>query len=262
MQYTDEFLISELQRFYSENDRIPTSLEMNKKNGYPSYVTYFNHFKTWNKALEIANLPLNQYQNCWQDGTETCSYCHKRADEIFNFTNWYYNNGIRYCKKHGERGLRDYVTGNLDINSKVGLGRAGEILVAKTLGIGKEHDCNRISCHSSTDMYNDKYGKIDVKTRLFNLNQDRWNFKLNKKDKCDTYICVGLSSNRKHVVHVLIIPNIIKHNNLKSIGISNSLDSLIKRRHLEVDAKPYNDVWQTMKLNSCKIMVDKNKVIV
>lgn len=256
--YTNEFLISELHRFYIENGRVPTTLDMQGKFGYPSFSVYHNRFGSFNNVLKIAGFELNKIGKL--DGTETCCYCGKRADEIPNFGNWYYHDGIRYCNKHGSTwsgGIPDYVKGNLDISTTTGIGRVGEILVVKTLEIGKEHDCNRISCGYSFDMYHEQYGKIDVKTSLLSDNRrNRWVFLFMTKKLIDTYICVGLSSNRSNVEHVWVVLN---NNNKKSLSITNSFGSLDDNNNWEVDSKPYNDMWQTMKLDSCKIMTDKSK---
>ena len=191
------------------------------------------------------------------DGTKTCAYCGKRADEILYFDCWRYHDGIRYCNKHGNGS--HYITGNLDINSSKGLGRAGEILIVKTLNIGKEHDCNRISCGFSFDMYHDEYDKIDVKTRLKQINYNKWQFDFRAKKDAKTYICIGLSSNRSTVEHVWIVPNIDKIKDLTVLTIINTYYSLSTHKHWEVNAKPYNDTWKSMKLDNCKIMIDKSK---
>lgn len=258
MAYTKEFLISELQRFYNENGKVPGALDMNTKAGYPYASAYQYHFNSWNNALIEADFEINQ-KHREIDGTETCSYCGKRADEIPNFGCWRYPGDVRYCNQHGQHGIADYVMGDLDINSSKGLGRAGEILVAKTLKIPEEYDCNRKSCHAPTDMYHENYGKIDVKTALFSITRNTWRFKFKAKQESDTYFCVGLSSNRSNVKHVWIVLNKGKIKNLQTFGVYDTYRSLLNRSHWEVDAKPYNDIWKTMKLDNCKIMTDKSK---
>ena len=258
--HTDEELISELHRFHRENNRVPKASEMTRKNGYPSLQAYITHFKTFNNALIRARLKPNRIHHVGTlDGTEICSYCAKRADEIPVFRNWYYDEkGNRFCDKHGRN--QDYIKGNLDINSTTGLGRAGEILIVKTLKIGDEHDCNRISCGYKFDLYHNKYKKINVKTSLFNYEYNNWTFGFNAKKVANTYICIGLSSDRSIVEHVWVVPNEGYIRNLSGLKIYNTFDSLYNRKHWEVDAKPYNDIWQTMKLDNCKIMINKNKV--
>ena len=257
MTYTKEFLISELHRFVRENGKNPVALDMQAIFGYPSAQAYKSHFKTFNNGLEVAGLEINKKQHIGKlDGTETCFYCGKRADEIPNFRTWIYYNDIRYCYKHGQRGKPDYVKGTLDINSTTGRGRAGEICVIKTLGIGKEFDCNRISCGYKIDMYNEEYGKIDVKTSLLSYNSNGWEFDFPNKPEIKTFICLGLLSDRSDVKYVWIVPN---NGNKRSFSVTDSYRSLYKNKHWEVDNKPYNDTWKNMDLGECKHMIDKNK---
>lgn len=58
-KYTDEFLISELQRFHEENGRSPTATEMRIKNGYPPATAYYTYFGSFTNALKCANLEIN-----------------------------------------------------------------------------------------------------------------------------------------------------------------------------------------------------------
>lgn len=257
MTYTKEFLIDELHRFVRENGRVPTARDISPKFGYPSYMTYYDCFESFNNALEIANLKINKKHHIGElDGSETCTYCGCNRNET---SGWRYVNNVRYCDKHGANGVPDYIIGNLNINSSTGLGRAGEILVAKTLKIANEFDCNRISCHSSVDLYNEKYGKIDVKTCMFNYKYNYWTFSFKAKKIADTYICLGLSSNRSNVKHVWIVPNESEIRDLQSFTVRNTQRSLFTRLKYKVDSKHYNDTWKSMKLDNCKIMTDKNK---
>ena len=261
IKYNKEFLISELKRFYKENGRVPTQKDMSPKNGYPNGTLYRQYFDSYNKALEITKLKPNRIHHVGTlDGTEVCSYCGKRADEIPNFVHWLYPDGIRYCTKHGSSNYEKfpaYVIGKLDINSPKGLGRAGEILVVETLGIGNEYDCNRISCGYSFDMYHDEYGKIDVKTGLFNYEYNSWGFPFKAKKEADTYICISLSYSGKYVQHVWVVPNEGKIRDLINFTVYDTQRSLSNREHWEVLSKPYNDVWQEMIVNyqigKCKI---------
>ena len=262
--FTKKFLISEINRFAYENDRIPKQEEMLPKFGFPQYGTYHNYFGSWNNALEEAGYKPNRIQHRPKlDGTETCAYCGKRADEIPNFTNWLYDKDrVRYCKKHyygKQDGSPHYTKGELDINSNVGRGRSGELLLANVLNINKKYDCNRISCGYKFDLYHEKYGKIDVKTSVLNCDYNTWVFMFYAKKEADTYICVGLSDDTKRVEHLWIVPNEGEIRNTSGITIKNTSYSLYNRKRWEVDAKPYNDMWQTMKLDNCKIMVDKSK---
>ena len=258
-KYTDKELISELHRFVEEEGFIPNTYILTTKRGYIPYQSYIARYGSLDNALEIAGLPLNQYHSDSNlNGTEVCSYCGKRADKIPNFRQWFYENGFRYCEEH-KRGP-DYKKGTLDVNSTTARGRIGEILVAKVLNIGKEHDCNRISCHYKFDLIHEKYGKIDVKTSKLSIG-NAWRFVFRAKKEANSYICIGLSLDRKNVLHVWIIPNKGEIRNLIGLGISNKHVSLLNNNKWEIDAKPYNDALHSMSLDNCKMMVDKSKYV-
>lgn len=259
MKYTKDFLISELHRFVEENGRVPSLHCMSPKFGYPSGSSYQNFFGSWNESLQKAGLEVNQNNHCFRlDGNETCCYC---GCDITQTSRWYCDSeGNRYCSKHGSGGIRDYVKGELDINSPTGLNRSCVILVKKVLGIDKMFDFNvTIGCKVSVDLFNEKYGKIDVKASLLALERNQWRFKTSAKKQADTYICVGFSSDRKEVLHVWIMANKGKIKNLQNLSVTNSSKSLSYNSIWEVDVEPYNKVWQSMKLDSCKIMIDKKK---
>jgi len=235
-------LIEELQRFYKEEGFVPYSYMMNIKDGYPSAGVYQYYFGSFNNALEIAGLEINKIGKL--DGTERCTNCNKYANEIVGFSNWYYYNNKRHCNKCGHsNGLHDYVKGQLDIHSNVGRGRAGEITVIKALKIGNEFDCNKISCGYFFDMYNEKYGKIDVKTSVLN---SLWTFKFRTKKVANTYICLGMSSDTKQIEHVWNVPNEGKFRDLTTFSISNGNLALRNHEKWEVNTKIYNEAWQEM----------------
>lgn len=260
MAYTDEFLISELQRFYKENSRVPIYLDMTFKNGYPSGATYQNRFGSFNKGVEIAKLKLNRkHQMGTLDGTEICSYCRKRADEISNFTQWLYHNEIRYCQRHGGGGIQlDYVTKNLNKESSTGKCFISQRVVAKTLGLELKNDCNcSVNFGHPFDLYDENtYKYINVKdSKLYvSLSQNyRWKFSLSQKEIPDTYILIGFDENRKNILHVWITDPLddLTYNEkteklLKLKSITNSYESLRKAKPWEVNAKPYDDMLHKM----------------
>ncbi|MFW6173754.1 MAG: homing endonuclease associated repeat-containing protein [Elusimicrobiota bacterium] len=55
-KYTKEFLISELNRFVKNTNRLPTRRDMCNSNGYPSFDSYKRHFGSWNNALKIIGI--------------------------------------------------------------------------------------------------------------------------------------------------------------------------------------------------------------
>jgi len=59
-KYTEEFLLSELRRFYEENGRSPTQKDLQKNDiEYPRAHIYYKRFKGLNNALQLAELPIN-----------------------------------------------------------------------------------------------------------------------------------------------------------------------------------------------------------
>jgi len=59
-KYTDEFLISELNRYYMQFQKVPTTTDFDNAKGYPSTTACKSHFKTWNEALQAAGLICNK----------------------------------------------------------------------------------------------------------------------------------------------------------------------------------------------------------
>lgn len=63
-KFDDEFLISELKRYYNTYNKIPTHNDFKNKLGYPSTKAYINHFGSWNNALRKAGMDVNlQFNN-------------------------------------------------------------------------------------------------------------------------------------------------------------------------------------------------------
>lgn len=256
-KYTKEFLISELQRFVSENGKNPRFSNMQSKFGYPSNNSYARQFGTWNNALIAAGLEINQYQDHWQDGSETCDNCGKTNDGY----RWQYKNNQRLCEKcrHGAK----YRFNNLSPDSSVGFGFIGQRVVAKTLGLKLKYDCNcSEGFMSEYDLYdNNKYKYINVKAGILNT-YNRWQFIFNNKYKPDTYIMLGFSNDKSNIEHVWITEPeddlTFDEKNFKykqSISIKNDINNGLNRaRTWEVNVKPYNDTYHNMSLENCSVL--------
>ncbi|MNH66526.1 hypothetical protein D3C73_185590 [compost metagenome] len=59
--YSDDFLISELRRYYIEYGTSPTEQGFRSNSNYPSTKPYIKRFESWNKSLEVAGLDINCY---------------------------------------------------------------------------------------------------------------------------------------------------------------------------------------------------------
>ena len=257
--YTDKFLISELQRFYRENDEAPTQLDMQGKFGYPSFITYISHFGSWNNALEIANLPLNQTRER-RTGLEICSKC--GCKKIKN-KNWYTKGlaeGEVMCFNCYQKinCFSDYMSGSLDKNSNRAKATISEQVVKNVLNLEERHDCNfAYDFNYPVDLYHkDKYKYINVKdSKLYNRKNHSsfWNFNLTQKETPDTYIMLGYDENRKNILHVWVtdaiddfVFNEKTEKLLKIKTVTNIPNSLKEAEPWKVDPKPYNDMLHKM----------------
>ena len=60
VSYTNTELLELLRKRYSQTNKIPTQRDFNKLKNYPDSKTYYEHFGSWNKALETAGLKPNK----------------------------------------------------------------------------------------------------------------------------------------------------------------------------------------------------------
>ena len=254
--YTDEFLINEVLRFKKENNKNPIRDDMQGKFGYPNYSTYKNRFGSWNETLKIAGLKLNQEQRKGKiklTGEEVCDKCGKKPKNQFR-----YKDGQRIC----DNCYYDtkYITGNLDPESTTGFAFISQRVVAKTLELDLEYDCNcSIGFTAPYDLYDkNKYGKIDVKTSKYNIytfNNKSWRYRFNNKNIPDTYILLGFSEGKSNIKHVWITDVLDDLTfKKKAISIHDSYRGLKKAKPWEVDVKPYNDAYHSMSLENCSIL--------
>lgn len=253
--YNKQELISELHRFYNENNRVPTQLDMQVKFGYPSAGAYRKPFGTFNKTLKIANLPLNQYHDCWQDGTEICDCCGKLKNKN---TTWSYVNEKRLCNICRKRNESLYKKGDLSAESTSGFAFRAQRLVIKYLKLDDKYDCNISNGFSSSfDIYDkDKYGKIEVKAATLQRD-NRWRFNFYNKEKPDTYILIAFNSSRSEIVYVWIIhPNDEPIKNRCTITIKSGFNtpSLEKMSKYLFDYITFNKIWKNMSLINCEYL--------
>lgn len=258
MTYTDEFLISELHRFIHENGRNPTFRDMNPELGYPTGATYHNRFNSFNNALEAANLEINK--TCEKRmGNETCYRC----GNILKLKEHWFTNGLLKGQVMCYKCYRnnDYINGNLDVNSSTGFGFLTQRVVAKTLGLNLENDCNcSVSFRHPYDLYDkDKYGKIDVKGRRLSTS-NRWRFDLTN-NIIDTYIFVGFDTDAKNILRVWIVKPTDKLIHGKTgASIKNNIRSgLTRAKPWEVDSTSYNNTLHSLSIENCSVLTNKKE---
>lgn len=249
--YTDEFLISELQRFVSENDRVPKFGDMLVKNGYPSTFAYINHFKTWNKALETADLSLNGVHET-RTGLETCCVCGCNKIQGKQWHAKGLSKGKVMCSSCNANIKSDYMNGNLNKESSTGKGFISQRIIAKFLNLELKNDCNCTKGFNyGVDLYdNEKYKYIDSKSsKLHNYlsKNSFWSFKLNEKRIPDVYMMLGWDKNRKNILKGWSIDS--KNdlvNGKNSITIKNNIKGLKKWSNYEINNILLNEVLHKM----------------
>ena len=256
-QYDDKFLMSELRRFKSENGRNPKQRDMQSKFAYPSFVTYINHFGSWNTALLAAGLNINKMSDRL-NGDETCDNCRELKPDN---QGWYYKNEQRLCMLCNQN-LNNHKNGGLKSKSAVGFAFISQRVVAKVLELDLKYDCN---CSQGFDSAYDLYDKngyesINVKAAILN-NKNSWKFGFKNKYTPDTYIMLGFSADKSNIEHVWItepeddLTFDKKNFKLKqSICITNSERGLKRAAPWEVDCKLYNDVYHSMSLDNCSVL--------
>ena len=247
--YTKKFLISELHRFVEENGRNPRQIDIQCKFGYPSYVSYQNHFGTWNNALIKAGLEINKINDTTQNGTEVCDNC-----GTLKTSQWYYKDGWMLCPSCYNN--PDYKNGNLDYNSTVGFAFLSQRVAAKTLGLDLEYDCNCSQGFKAPyDLYDEKLGYINIKASVLLLN-NIWKFGFKNEHIPDTYILLGFAGDKSDILHVWITDPLDDLTyEKKTITITDDIFSGLKRaKPWEVDVEPYNDAYHNMSLENCSVL--------
>ena len=258
---TRQYLISEIQRFYSENGRVPVARDMRVKYNYPGINEFKDEFGSWNNAIEAAKFKLNKV---WVSGNKICVICGTKETN-----QWHNSDRGRICHSCYYKQKSKYMNKLLDIDSNVGKGFVGERIVAAVLGIKPECDCNRIKGlgHKDFDMvqlHDEKYGKIQVKTATLRVschNSLHWYFDL--VGRCDTYVMLGFSQERKDVIKVWVIPS-----NKSIVTYKTGLNIILNPKNIrhvareikkyEVDVKPYNDIYHSMSLEVCDTLTKKD----
>lgn len=235
--------------------RSPTTFEFKKQNGYPGATTYYNHFGTFNNALRLAGLEINQVQTVIT-GDEICELCGSKN----TIHNWSIRDNKRVCNKCA-CGPRYYVHGILDPTSSTGIGVITETVV-KTI-LQDCTTCNTIQSFTAPyDLISEKYGTINVKSSIFKTSKSYdtkgWIFAKKKNQTIpDYYVCIGFDETRACILHVWIIPGTssivtkyiiyVSHNNLQKV------------KQYEVDSEPYNRVYQELDIYTLPEFRNLNK---
>jgi len=247
--YDDTFLLNELKHFYTQTGRSPTQNDFNDIK-YPSVGVYQRRFGSWNNALIKAGLKINSNQR-ELIGNETCFICNEPTT-----SHWYYRDGNYICNKC-KCGERKYLYGNLNPKSCVGFAVIIEYIVSTTLNDTLWYNGDISKFNYKYDMYNSKYGQIDVKCSYINdlIKYPRWSFCIRYKYKNqtnklpDNFILVCLNNDKSCIEHIFIIPSdTIFIQNKNNISIRNTQKSLEKYRKFEINSQHFNKILKELNL--------------
>jgi len=249
------FLLNELKRFYNINKRTPSQSDFRQKNEYPSVTQYYKNFSSWNTAILLAGLDVNQIKTTLT-GDEMCELCKSNHTT----DNWRIINGKRLCNKCAT-GKRYYMKGILQPNCDTAIGVITEYVVYNVLT--DSINCNDLNnFHATYDLISNTYGNINVKSAK--LCSDKgvfyWRFgkRINQKIP-NYYICLGFNENRTDILKVWIIPGTSNLVTKHGIKITNSIIGLKRALQYEVDAAPYNKVYQNLDIYSLPEFCNLNK---
>lgn len=261
--YTDVVLVNDVYRYIYDNKKLPRMRDMKIINGYIPFGVYVIRYKTWNNLMELIN--LNSYRT-WLDGSETCDRCNCKKD-----TQWRYENGVRLCSKC-YNGDRNYLYGNIDINTTTGMGIISEYIVHKVLK--KSIWLNsKNSFHNKYDIYDVKYGNIDVKAarpriELKNSKNYKWEFctkyieKFNNDSLPNCYFFIAFNLDLSNIEHVWCIKSdssILKNKGVFSIT---DLDKCLSKKYkYELDVFEFNKEFKNIHISNIQKLLISSDIV-
>jgi len=235
-------LINELHKFVAEHGRTPKLKEMRSDNGYPSSTPYIDYFGSFNNALIEAGIQLNRRSTGIED-----SVCYKCGSQATS-PNWYYDIDKNIiCSRCGAQS-RKFIEGTLDPTSTTAFGIITEHIVFLVL-----QDCikcnNNDSLHAPYDLISKTYNNINVKSskHFYRHGSNGWNFSTPKPSAIpDYYICIGFDEPKTRIQRVWIIPSNGSIVTPSGMRVYDSPRGLARASQYEVDAEPYNKVYQEL----------------
>lgn len=135
--------------------------------------------------------------------------------------------------------VKNWRTGNLDINSSAGKGFICEAIVMSIISSSNANmDMDNFRWYY--DLEHEYYKRINVKGNV--PYHDMWIYETSGKENFDTYFLLGYDENRENIESVHIIPNKDWIYNLVKITIVRTPSRISKYDQFKVDPKPYNNV--------------------
>lgn len=139
--------------------------------------------------------------------------------------------------------VKDWRTGNLDIDSSAGKGFISETIVVSITG-SSNMNINMNDFRWPYDLEHNYYKRINVKGYVPYYGM--WIYQTNGKENFDTYFLLGYDENRKNIETVHIVPNKDWVFNLSKITIVRNSSKISKYDLFRIDAKPYSDAYHSL----------------
>lgn len=237
--HTEDELLSSLNKFYKENNKVPTQRDFVNNPKYPAYSNYIYKFGTWNEALKKANLFVNQIKHTDISDNELLEFLtqfHNKNGLIpsscdFKNNPEYPSYGT-YVNRFGSWTNALKIV-NLDVDTVVSQGilvnnyqkgRQAELIVINHF---KESptDLSGSNCLSHCDGICPNGLIYDVKSsKCHNIGNGQFSFNIENKYKesIELYYCLGFDETHSKLIYAWRIPNNVVNNYFLKISISPS----------------------------------------
>ena len=238
--YTSEELAGALWDYYYTYGKYPTSVDMNNDPDYPSGTAIADRFGSWDAALQYADMPnlIHLKQLC--NRPDICEICGTTES-----LSWYSKNDLKVCYCCYQASRSNSYSGVLNPNSGRGIAAITEHVVYDVLKDCEK--CNTFRNHNAKyDLISNSLGTINVKTSAL-LKTNVWHFGRRANQTIpDYYICLGFNEDRTEIVKVFQIPGNSDLVKSYGIAITNTKRGLKKVLQYEIDATPYNNLYQNL----------------
>lgn len=240
-KYTKHQLLKYLVQFDKENGRIPVANDFNNKNPkYPSLSTYIKNFGSWNNALKLARLDINNFTETDEELLKYLIQFYQENGKVpgrndFNKNSKYPSFGT-YCKRFGNWSNALKLVGldsdsliqkglvNINTESNESLkGRLFEILVKYHFEKESE-DLSGKNCKSPIDGICPTGRSYEAKSSKLHWERRCWIFGIKNEYKAEYYYFGAFDEEWSKIKHVWRVPGyIIKKDNFL-VGLSRSYE--------------------------------------
>lgn len=210
-KYTDEELLEYLRNFEKDNGRIPAQLDFNNDPKYPGFNTYVTRFGSWNSAIKIAGLDINDEKML--EYLRNFEKENGRSPTRRDFINNPKYPGFNTYVRHFGSWSKSLKLVGLDIDSIIKKGilktmqQKGRLFEICILGHFTEEsiDVSGDNFMSPVDGICPKGHIYDTKSSAF-IDDRYWMFHLDKREGVDFYYLGAFDKNFRKLLYVWRIP--------------------------------------------------------